>query len=172
MSATSTFNASLFWMVSCCGILGAFIPLFVKMFIHVITRETEMEVNLRRQVCDLKAELGSISMVDEFAKYAKIKRKVNKVTDELSHQSDIKSSYTLKVRLLLTASLYTIMSVAVIYLLWNYSKEPVAVLPEDWLYPLSPVFAYPSGVPGAISLTAWLFISSTVGRVLASCMPV
>lgn len=45
-----------------------------------------MEVNLRRQVCDLKAELGSISMVDEFAKYAKIKRKVNKVTDELTHQ--------------------------------------------------------------------------------------
>lgn len=45
-----------------------------------------MEANLRRQVCDLKAELGSVSMVDEFAKYAKIKRKVNKVTDELSHQ--------------------------------------------------------------------------------------
>lgn len=47
-----------------------------------------MEANLRRQVCDLKAELGSISMVDEFAKYAKIKRKVNKVTDELSHQCE------------------------------------------------------------------------------------
>lgn len=45
-----------------------------------------MEANLRRQACDLKAELGSVSMVDEFAKYAKINRKVNKVTVELSHQ--------------------------------------------------------------------------------------
>lgn len=49
--------------------------------------DTELETSLRRQVCDLKAELGGISMVDEFAKYAKIQRKLNKMTDELKNQS-------------------------------------------------------------------------------------
>jgi len=157
-------------MVTCCGMLGAFIPVLVKMFLQVITRETEMEANLRRQVCDLKAELGSISMVDEFAKYAKIKRKVNKVTDELSHQSDMRSTYTLKVRLFVTAALYTCMIFTVVYLHWYYRKEPVAVFPTEWLYPLSSLFSYPSGVPGAISLSAWLFISMTTGKVMAACL--
>jgi hypothetical protein len=46
-----------------------------------------METSLRRQVCDLKAELGAINMCNEFAKYAKIQRKLNKATDELKNQS-------------------------------------------------------------------------------------
>ncbi|XP_035220855.1 guided entry of tail-anchored proteins factor 1-like [Stegodyphus dumicola] len=167
---SSSFDVKLFWMGTLCGMFSSFIPIVVKMILQVINRETEMEANLRRQVCDLKAELGSISMVDEFAKYAKIKRKVNKVTDELSHQSDIRSSYTLKVRFIATAALYTIMGFAIVFLLWNYRKVPVAVLPEKWLYPLASVLSYPSGVPGGISLTAWLFISGSFGRVMATSL--
>uniref|UniRef100_V5H996 Guided entry of tail-anchored proteins factor 1 n=1 Tax=Ixodes ricinus TaxID=34613 RepID=V5H996_IXORI len=61
----------------------AFIPLVVRMVLQVISQESEMESNLRRQVCDLRAELGGISIVDEFAKYAKIQRKINKMSEEL-----------------------------------------------------------------------------------------
>ncbi|GBN09113.1 Tail-anchored protein insertion receptor WRB [Araneus ventricosus] len=163
----SYFNLPLFWTVTVCGIFGAFIPFVVKMLLQVITRETEMEANLRRQACDLKAELGSISMVDEFAKYAKIKRKVGKVTDELTHQAEMRSSYTLKVRFIATAALYAVMSCTVIFLLWNYRKIPVVVMPEDWLFPLGYFLSYPSGIPGGISLTTWLLISGSVGRTMA-----
>ncbi|CAL1271455.1 unnamed protein product [Larinioides sclopetarius] len=166
----SYFNLPLFWTVTVCGIFGAFIPFVIKMFLQVITRESEMEANLRRQACDLKAELGSISMVDEFAKYAKIKRKVMKVTDELTHQADLRSSYTLKVRFISTAALYAVMSCTVLFLLWNYRKTPVVVMPEDWLFPLSSLLSYPSDIPGGISLTSWLFISGTVGRTMASSL--
>ncbi|KAH9381067.1 hypothetical protein HPB48_016676 [Haemaphysalis longicornis] len=48
-----------------------------------------MESNLRRQVCDLRAELGGMSIVDEFAKYAKIQRKINKMSEEMAHQGGI-----------------------------------------------------------------------------------
>jgi len=50
--------------------------------------DTRMETSLRRQVCDLKAELGAINMCNEFAKYAKIQRKLNKATDQLKNQSN------------------------------------------------------------------------------------
>lgn len=49
--------------------------------------ETGFQKSLQRQVYDLKAELGTINMVDEFAKYAKIQRKLNKAVDELKNQS-------------------------------------------------------------------------------------
>lgn len=47
-----------------------------------------METSLLRQVSDLKEELGLISMTDEFAKYSKIKRKLNKASDELNSKSE------------------------------------------------------------------------------------
>lgn len=50
-----------------------------------------METSLLRQVSDLKEELGLISMTDEFAKYSKIKRKLNKASDELSSKSECSS---------------------------------------------------------------------------------
>ncbi|OTF81381.1 tail-anchored protein insertion receptor WRB-like protein [Euroglyphus maynei] len=46
-----------------------------------------MEQSLKRQVSDLKEELGSINMTDEFAKYSKIQRKLIKVTDELKNKN-------------------------------------------------------------------------------------
>ena len=40
------------------------------------------EKTLHETILDLKSELGKISMMDEFAKYAKIERKINKLTEE------------------------------------------------------------------------------------------
>lgn len=98
-----------FWFVTFCGMFTAFIPFIVRMVLQVISQETEMESNLRRQVCDLKAELGGMSIVDEFAKYAKIQRKINKMSEELAHQAQLKSMYMFKVRLAATALLYALM---------------------------------------------------------------
>lgn len=50
-----------------------------------------METSLLRQVSDLKEELGQISMADEFAKYSKIKRKLNKASDELNSKSKLQT---------------------------------------------------------------------------------
>ncbi|XP_042906557.1 guided entry of tail-anchored proteins factor 1 isoform X2 [Parasteatoda tepidariorum] len=129
-----------------------------------------MENNLRRQVCDLKAELGSISMVDEFAKYAKIKRKINKATDELTHQSDVRTSYKMRMHLIYTASLYAVLGCTVVFLLWNYRKEPIVILPRNWLYPFESLLSYPSDVPGSISLTSWLFVTSTAAKAMAKSL--
>lgn len=137
------------------------------MILQIITSERELESNLRRQVCDLKAELGSINMVDEFAKYAKIQRKINKVTDELSHQAQVRSTYTFKVRIIVTAVLYAIMGFSLLYLMIYYNSVPILQLPSKWLYPLNRFLALPSDVPDGIGIPAWLLVCHTVGRVVA-----
>ncbi|KAG0430849.1 hypothetical protein HPB47_022306 [Ixodes persulcatus] len=126
-----------------------------------------MESNLRRQVCDLRAELGGISIVDEFAKYAKIQRKINKMSEELSHQGQLKSTYTFKVRLAATAILYALMAITVAYLVWNYRSQPIVVLPEQWLSPIGSLLSPSATAPGGIGLTPWLLVSSSVGRLIA-----
>jgi hypothetical protein len=48
-------------------------------FIHL----TDEELNLRQQVRDLKAEQGAVSMSDEFAKYMKLQRKIDRLVDQV-----------------------------------------------------------------------------------------
>lgn len=156
-----------FWFVTFCGMFTAFIPFIVRMVLQVISQETEMESNLRRQVCDLKAELGGMSIVDEFAKYAKIQRKINKMSEELAHQAQLKSMYMFKVRLAATALLYALMGVIVSYLVWNYRTHAVVTLPAAWLSPLGSLLSPVSSSPGGIGIAPWLLVSSSVGRQIA-----
>ena len=44
---------------------------------------TDEERNLRQQVQDLKLEQSSVSMSDEFAKYMKLQRKIDRLVDQV-----------------------------------------------------------------------------------------
>ena len=97
-------NFNLFLFVTFWGFFNAFIPLIVNSVINwpivdqpvvnliqlqilfIFLNETRMEWSLRRQIRDLKTELSDINMTDEFAKYAKIQRKINKAKDQLKNQ--------------------------------------------------------------------------------------
>ena len=48
-----------------------------------VFKTTEEELKLREEFRQLKNELVSVSAVDEFAKYARIKRKMNKVEEQI-----------------------------------------------------------------------------------------
>lgn len=50
-------------------------------------RYNKNEANLREQLAVLKAQLREVNMMDQFAKHAKIQRKINKIQDELSDKS-------------------------------------------------------------------------------------
>ena len=45
---------------------------------------SDEEEDLRRQLKTLQAELRTINMSDEFAKYAKTERKINRLKDEIT----------------------------------------------------------------------------------------
>ena len=49
--------------------------------------DSEKDTNLKKQIGELKKEQDAINMMDEFAKHAKIQRKINKFTEELKSSS-------------------------------------------------------------------------------------
>lgn len=69
----------------CCNFLSK--PSFDLQLTNLFTWDSQVETSLKRQVSDLREELGSVSMMDEFAKYSKIQRKLNKAKDELTNKS-------------------------------------------------------------------------------------
>ncbi|XP_054163533.1 guided entry of tail-anchored proteins factor 1-like [Oppia nitens] len=164
MADITDYNFNLFIFVTFWSLFNAFIPLMVKVILNVFLNETKMETSLRRQIRDLKTELSDISMSDEFAKYAKIDRKLNKAKDQLKSQSDSQTIVRIKARVLFYVIFYSISAVVTVYLLWNYRYEVLFRIPEHLFYPFGFILAFPTGVSGAIGITSWTAITTFIGR--------
>ena len=49
----------------------------------MVQKDAEQESEMRTEIQEMKKEHSSISMMDEFAGYARLERKINKTTDKL-----------------------------------------------------------------------------------------
>lgn len=49
----------------------------------MVQKDAEQESEMRAEIQEMKKEQSSISMMDEFARYARLGRKINKMTDKL-----------------------------------------------------------------------------------------
>lgn len=49
----------------------------------MVQKDAEQESEMRAEIQEMKKEQASISMMDEFARYARLERKINKMTDKL-----------------------------------------------------------------------------------------
>uniref|UniRef100_A0A8D1LFU2 Guided entry of tail-anchored proteins factor 1 n=1 Tax=Sus scrofa TaxID=9823 RepID=A0A8D1LFU2_PIG len=50
---------------------------------RVLQKDAEQESQMRAEIQDMKQELSTVNMMDEFARYARLERKINKMTDKL-----------------------------------------------------------------------------------------
>lgn len=61
----------------------SFVSFFNFQISKYVYRVTDSEMNIRADIKDLKSEQETISMTEEFAKYAKLQRKIDKHTAEV-----------------------------------------------------------------------------------------
>lgn len=57
----------------------------------MVQKDAEQESEMRAEVQEMKKEQSSISMMDEFARYARLERKINKMTDRLKTHGETRS---------------------------------------------------------------------------------
>lgn len=55
----------------------------------MLQKDAEQESEMRAEIQEMKKEQSSISMMDEFARYARLERKINKMTDKLKTHGEI-----------------------------------------------------------------------------------
>jgi len=66
--------------------------LATRMLVSITCDITEYELQLRKDIKEMKKELSSISMMDEFAQYAKTERRINKLQAKLQQCSSARCS--------------------------------------------------------------------------------
>ncbi|KAG8237217.1 hypothetical protein J437_LFUL016054 [Ladona fulva] len=152
------------------SVLSAFVPLFVKILIPWIYRKSKQEIQLQEEAFELRKQMSEISMVDEFAKHAKLQRKLNKVNDELKKLANERLASSMKGKLYATYSLRLLFTLLLPCIIWFYRAVPVIVFPKERLWPVSEILSWPTGVPGGISVAVWIFVTNRVARKIASCL--
>uniref|UniRef100_A0A8C0VCE1 Guided entry of tail-anchored proteins factor 1 n=1 Tax=Cyanistes caeruleus TaxID=156563 RepID=A0A8C0VCE1_CYACU len=103
---------------------------------------------MRAEIQTMKQELATISMMDEFARYARLERKINKMTDKLKTHVKARTAQLAKIKWVINIVFYILQAALMISLIWKYYSEPVTVLPSKWLAPLERLVAFPTGVAG------------------------
>ncbi|KAL5000637.1 protein get1 [Aspergillus recurvatus] len=128
---------------------------------------------LKREVVQLKRDMNNTSSQDEFAKWAKLRRRHDKalsdyeaLNQKLSSQKGSFDWFVKIARWLSTTGLK-------IFIQFRYSKTPVFELPGGWLpYPVEWVLAFPRAPQGSVSVQVWNSVCATAVTVIAEIITV
>lgn len=142
------------------NILRHFSPDFAKSFSKIVNtlRYHNENVKISQKRCylrELEAEQREYNMIDDFAKHAKLQRKIDKITAELKVHSENKSKSLYLINLILRYSLQAMFTLTLLYFCLAYRSHPVIYLPEKYTSYFSVVFSFPGGEPGTVSCFFW-----------------
>ncbi|KAI9506096.1 GET complex subunit get1 [Coemansia spiralis] len=119
-------------------------------------------LELKDAIVQLRRDLRTVSSVDEFARWAKMRRRLDALSAKFEGvSSDLaieRTAFELYANLVLRAIIYGLRAAVNIY---NY-REAVFYVPANWFYPILWFLSLPSSPMGSVSVTVW---SLTCNRV-------
>ncbi|XP_010634835.1 tail-anchored protein insertion receptor WRB isoform X2 [Fukomys damarensis] len=143
---------------------------------RLLQKDAEQESQMRAEIQDMKQELTSVNMMDEFARYARLERKINKMTDRLKTHVKARTAQLAKIKWVVSVAFYILQgpcsparpsqATLMISLIWKYYSVPVAVVPSKWITPLDRLVAFPTRVAGGVGITCWILVCNKVVAVV------
>nr|XP_012637234.1 tail-anchored protein insertion receptor WRB isoform X3 [Microcebus murinus]XP_012637236.1 tail-anchored protein insertion receptor WRB isoform X3 [Microcebus murinus] len=131
---------------------------------RVLQKDAEQESQMRAEIQDMKQELSTVNMMDEFARYARLERKINKMTDKLKTHVKARTAQLAKIKWVISVAFYVLQAALMISLIWKYYSVPVAVVPSKWITPLDRLVAFPTRVAGGAFLICPPMVEGRQGR--------
>lgn len=116
---------------------------------------------MRKEIYATKQELAATSSQDEFAKWAKLKRKVDKGLADLEKTNAELSSSRSTFGMLFKGVMFLLTTIMPFFVTSWYGKTPIFWLPpaqSSWFGPLGWFLAFPRAPKGAISSTVWQMV--------------
>ncbi|KAM6946420.1 guided entry of tail-anchored proteins factor 1-like [Aplochiton taeniatus] len=145
-----------------CNLIKTLLPSISSFILKAIQKDAEQDCEMRSEIQEMKKEHSSISMMDEFARYARLERRINKMTDKLKTHVKSRTAQQAKMKWVVNIVFYILQAVLMISLIWKYYSIPVTVVTNKWLTPLERLVAFPTGVAGGVGITCWLVVCNKV----------
>ncbi|KAJ2367116.1 GET complex subunit get1 [Coemansia sp. RSA 2607] len=127
-------------------------------------RKAQKRAQLRASITQMRNALRTISSVDEFARWAKLRRRLDgesaefeRVSGELAIE---RTAFSLYVNLVLRVVVYGTRAALGLY----YYRTAVFYVPGNWFYPVVWTLSLPSAPMGSVSVAVWAFACNRVCR--------
>ncbi|GAA5860161.1 hypothetical protein JCM8547_009209 [Rhodosporidiobolus lusitaniae] len=119
----------------------------------------------KAEILQLRAELAATSSQDEFSKWARIRRKLDKAVQELEATATDTASARKAFSSKFKSALWILTTVIPFVISSYHRKSPVFFLPQGWFGPLGWWLSLPSAPAGALAVSLW---TMAVKRTLVS----
>ncbi|OQD72446.1 hypothetical protein PENDEC_c021G01835 [Penicillium decumbens] len=135
------------------------------------SRKAREQQKKKQEALQLKREMNNTSSQDEFAKWAKLRRRHDKAMEEYENTnkevSAQKTSFEWSVKIARWLSTNGLK----IFLQFWYSKTPVFALPAGWFpYYVEWVLSFPRAPLGTVSIQVWSNVCATTIAVMAEVL--
>ncbi|KAA8903160.1 WRB/Get1 family [Sphaerosporella brunnea] len=132
-------------------------------YVYIYKPPVAQQKAVRAEVLRLKKELAGTSSQDEFARWAKVRRSLDrkvaeleKLNTTLTTQRSALTTHSRSLRWLLTTGLK-------MFLQFWYSKQPMFWIPVGWVpRPVEWGLAFPRAPTGSVSIHVWAFACGQV----------
>ncbi|XP_076444824.1 guided entry of tail-anchored proteins factor 1-like [Babylonia areolata] len=139
---------------------------FVKEITNFVGRHlfsaTDEELDLRAKVRDMKDEQSRISMIDEFARYMKLQRQIDKLIAKVKESGSSRQKKMTMLGLGVNTAVHILHVLVMMTLVVSHRAEPLMSLPEGWFFPVQKLVALPSGVTGGVGIVCWILVCNSV----------
>ncbi|EDN05316.1 CHD5 domain-containing protein [Histoplasma capsulatum] len=127
--------------------------------------------HMKREVVQLKHEMSSTSSQDEFAKWAKLRRRHDKAMEAYEAKNNeltqSKSTFDMTIKIARWAATSGLM----LFLQFWYSKTPIFTLPPGWIpWQVQWVLSFPRAPMGTVSIQIWGGACATVVALVGDAM--
>ncbi|PWY86286.1 protein get1 [Aspergillus heteromorphus CBS 117.55] len=132
------------------------------------SKKAREQNRLKREALALKRDMNNTSSQDQFAKWAKLRRRHDKTMEEYEainkQLSSQKTSFDWSVK---TARWLSTTGLKLFLQFW-YSKTPVFMLPEGWVpYYVAWILSFPRAPLGSVSIQVWSNVCATTITTIA-----
>jgi len=157
------YNLFLLGFIPLLLLVTKFIPKLSSWISTRFFRLTSKEREQLEQIRAIQKEMKGISMVDEFARHAKLQRKLNLITIDLEASGDCQKALQNRVYKWVLGTFSVMVGITYLSMMGYFGGTvPVFVGPKYWFYPLHHILAYPCGIEGAVSIPMWTILVRNV----------
>ncbi|KAG8898603.1 GET complex subunit get1 [Tulasnella sp. 403] len=110
---------------------------------------------LKSSILNTKKEMMETSAQDEFAKWAKLRRKVEKELGDLNKLNSELAFKRTSFSVQFNIAIWIITAGLQLVIVWWYRKTPVFYLPQGWFGPATWWLSLPFAPGGSVSCAAW-----------------
>ncbi|KAM4870762.1 guided entry of tail-anchored proteins factor 1-like [Urocitellus parryii] len=125
---------------------------------RVLQNDAEPKPQMRAEIQDMKQLFSMVNKMDEFARYARLEWKINKMVDQLKTYVKARTAQLAKIKIFFYVAFCTLQATLMMSLIWKYYSAPVTVVLRKWITPLDLLVAFPARTAGAVGIISWILV--------------